>query len=115
MTVRYVRMNPVVDLFAPAVRAYGNIAVVGKVTLPPKSPPTDPAKVNTPIDFTDPAEARRRAPGDLGEAVALAFQQSPGPSLVTAVRVDEQNPTGRPRWTWSRAWTCNSWCSPTRR
>ncbi|WP_405825641.1 hypothetical protein OG241_49150 [Streptomyces sp. NBC_01390] len=92
MTVRYVRMNPVVDLFAPAVRAYGNIAVVGKVTLPPKSPPTDPAKVNTPIDFTDPAEARRRAPGDLGEAVALAFQQSPGPSLVTAVRVDEQNP-----------------------
>ncbi|MDX2547448.1 hypothetical protein ACOT81_37350 [Streptomyces sp. WI04-05B] len=92
MTVRYVRVNPVVDLFAPAVRAYGNIAVVGKVTLPPKSPPTDPAKVNTPIDFTDPAEARRRAPGDLGEAVALAFQQSPGPSLVTAVRVDEQNP-----------------------
>ncbi|WP_198655128.1 hypothetical protein [Streptomyces geranii] len=92
MTVRYVRVKPVVDLFAPAVRAYGNIAVVGTLTLPEKSPPTDPAEVNVPLDFTDPAEARRRAPGDLGEAVALAFAQSPGPSLVTAVRVDEDDP-----------------------
>ncbi|MFF7985256.1 hypothetical protein ACFZDK_40135 [Streptomyces sp. NPDC007901] len=92
MPVRYIRVNPVVDLFAPAVRAFGNIAVVGKVALPQQSPPTDAAVVGIPIDFTDPAEARRRAPGDLGEAVALAFAQSPGPSLVTAVRVDEKTP-----------------------
>ncbi|MCA1705894.1 MAG: hypothetical protein LC808_22595 [Actinobacteria bacterium] len=92
MTVRYIRNNTVVDLFAPAVRAFGNIAVVGRVTLPQQSPPTDPAVVNVPITFTDPAEARRRAPGDLGEAVALAFAQSPGPSLVSAVRVNEQTP-----------------------
>ncbi|WP_369034222.1 MULTISPECIES: hypothetical protein [Streptomyces] len=92
MTVRYVRVKPVVNLFAPAVRAYGNIAVVGTIALPEESPPTDPAEVNIPLDFTDPHEARRRAPGDLGEAVALAFEQSPGPTLVTAVRVDEEDP-----------------------
>jgi hypothetical protein len=91
MTVRYIRVNSVVDLFAPAVHAFGNIAVIGRVTLP-QQPPTDPAQVNVPIDFTDPAEALRRAPGDLGKAVELAFAQSPGPSLVSAVRVDEQTP-----------------------
>ncbi|MFB4296699.1 hypothetical protein [Actinomadura sp. NTSP31] len=91
MTVRYIRVNPLVNLFAPAVRAFGNVAVIGKVALP-QTPPSDALVVNVPVDFTDPAEARRRAPGELGEAVALAFGQSPGPSRVTGVRVNEQTP-----------------------
>ncbi|MGV0777980.1 hypothetical protein [Mycolicibacterium elephantis] len=86
MTVRYVRVNPVADLFAPAVRAYGNVAIVGPVTPPTPAPP-DLLVVNEPVVFTDPAEARRRAPGPLGEAIALAFAQSPGPLQVTGVRV----------------------------
>lgn len=86
MTVRYVRVNPVADLFAPAVRAYGNVAIVGPVTSPNPAPP-DLLVVNEPVVFTDPAEARRRAPGPLGEAIALAFAQSPGPMQVTGVRV----------------------------
>jgi hypothetical protein len=190
MTVRYIRVNPVADLFAPAVRAFGNIAVAGQVR-PTAAAPAAPAaaavtgaglgigtyryavtmvtargetevgaeatvtttagnqvvnvttiptgeagtntvarrlyrtavngaagsgrllatiednttttftdtaadarlgdeppiaRENTPIAFTDPAEARRRAPGDLGEAIALAFAQSPGPMLVYGVR-----------------------------
>ncbi|WP_460060550.1 hypothetical protein [Streptomyces sp. YKOK-I1] len=188
MTVRYIRVNPVSDLFAPAVRAYGNIAIVGQVA-PPGQVPTAPtaaaaagaglkvgayryavtfvtagkesdtgaeatvtttagnqkvnltaipagpagttarrlyrtavggatgserllatiedntattfsddvpdaklgdspliARPNTPIAFTDPGEARRRVPGDLGEAIALAFAQTPGPTLVYGVR-----------------------------
>ncbi|MFE5813185.1 hypothetical protein ACFQ6S_07260 [Streptomyces sp. NPDC056479] len=188
MTVRYIRVNPVADLFAPAVRAYGNIAIVGQVTPPGQAPaaptatavagaglevgayryavtfvtagaetetgaettvtttagnqkvdlttiPTGPAGTtarrlyrtavggatgserllatiedntatafndivpdaklgdippvagpNTPIVFTDPGEARRRVPGDLGEAIAQAFAQTPGPTLVYGVR-----------------------------
>lgn len=91
MTVRYVRVNPVADLFAPAVRANGNVAIVGKVT-PPNPVPADLLAVGESAAFTDPAEARRRAPGDLGEAVALAFTQSPGPMLVIGVRVDDAAP-----------------------
>jgi hypothetical protein len=91
MTVRYIRVNPIVDLFAPAVRAFGNMAVVGKVT-PPASPPDDLLAVNKPVAFTDPAEARRRAPGELGDAIALAFAQTPGPTLIYGVRVDSANP-----------------------
>ncbi|MFD0687811.1 hypothetical protein [Actinomadura fibrosa] len=92
MTVRYIRQNLVANQFAPAVRAFGNIAVIGKIAPPAQSPPADLAAVNTPVDFTDPAEALRRAPGDLGQAIALALTQSPGPSLVTGVRVSETSP-----------------------
>ena len=91
MTVRYVRVNPVADLFAPAVRAYGNVAIVGTVT-PPNPTPPDLLVVDEPVVFTDPAEARRRAPGPLGDAIALAFAQSPGPMQVTGVRVDDAAP-----------------------
>jgi hypothetical protein len=91
MAVRYIRVNPIVDLFTPAVRAFGNIAVVGRVT-PPNPPPPDLAQLNVPIAFSDPAEARRRAPGELGEAIALAFAQSPGPTLIYGVRVDSSSP-----------------------
>lgn len=92
MTVRYVRVNPVSDMFAPAVRAYGNVAIVGTVTPPAANPPTDLLTVGAPVVFTDPSEARRRAPGTLGDAIALAFSQTPGPLQITGVRVDSTTP-----------------------
>lgn len=91
MSVKYVRVNAVANLFAPATRAYGNVGIVGQLT-PPGVPPVDMLQVNTPVVFTDPGEAQRRAPGALGDAVAYAFAQSPGPTQVTAVRVDEATP-----------------------
>jgi hypothetical protein len=92
MPVRYIRVNPVADLFAPAIRAYGNIAVLGTVTPPAANPPADLLALNTPVLFTDPGEARRRAPGDLGRAIAMCFSQSPTPTVVYGVRVDTANP-----------------------
>jgi hypothetical protein len=96
MTVRYIRVNPIADLFTPAVRAYGNIAIIGEVT-PPETPPDDLADANEPIAFTDPGEALRRAPGHLGKAIALAFGQSPGPTLIYGVRTATATATG-PDW-----------------
>ncbi|SDD71789.1 hypothetical protein [Rhodococcus tukisamuensis] len=194
MSVRYIRVKPIVDLFAPAIRAFGNIAIVGQVSPvlgAPAAPTaaaaagtalevgtyrysvslvtsrgeTDPGaevavtttstnravnltvptgtgtdisarriyrtvvdgpadsgrllatiedntttsfndrtgdaqlggvpsilRLNTPVAFTDPAEARRRAPGELSTAIALAFAQSPGPTLVYGVRVASPTP-----------------------
>jgi hypothetical protein len=91
MTIRYIRVNPVSNLFAPPVRAFGNVAIVGTVT-PPAAPPADILTAGDLAVFTDPSEARRRAPGALGTAVALAFAQSPGPNQVTAVCVDATTP-----------------------
>lgn len=91
MSVSYIRVDPIVDLFTPAVRAFGNIAIVGKVS-PPNPPPSDLAQINVPVAFSDPAEAKRRAPGELGDAIALAFAQTPGPALVYGVRVDSATP-----------------------
>jgi hypothetical protein len=85
MTVRYIRVKPLIDLFAPAVRAFGNIAVVGAST-------DDQIDVNVPVAFSAPDQARTRLPGELGEAIALAFAQSPGPTLVYGVRVNSDQP-----------------------
>ena len=57
MTVRYIRVNPVVDLFATAVRALGNIAIVGKVT-----PPTAPLPAGVTIPAPAPAK-KQPGPG----------------------------------------------------
>ena len=91
MTVRYIQVNPVVNLFAPALRAFGNIAIVGKVGVAGEPSPTNPP-LHTPVVFTDPASARDQVPGELGEAIALAFAQSPGPVLIHGVRVDSTAP-----------------------
>ncbi|GLY37058.1 hypothetical protein Amsp01_030820 [Amycolatopsis sp. NBRC 101858] len=92
MTVRYIRVKPQVNLFAPAVRAFGDVAIVGRFTLPATNPPPDPLVAGVPVAFTDPSEARRRAPGELGEAIALAFGQTPGPTLVYGVAVNSATP-----------------------
>jgi hypothetical protein len=38
MSVRYIRVNAISNLFAPATRAFGNIAVVGALATPPAAP-----------------------------------------------------------------------------
>src|SRR5947207_14141592 len=92
MTVRYIRVDPQVNLFAPAVRAFGNIAIVGRVTPPDKGPEPPPFDLHVPIAFTDPRDARNRFPGELGESIALAFRQTPGPTLIYGVPVDKTTP-----------------------
>jgi hypothetical protein len=85
MPVRYVRVDPSVNLFAPAVRAFGNIAVVGRTT----STTTTPGVATA---FTDPSDAQDAFPGDLGDAIALAFAQTPGPTFIYGVPVDTATP-----------------------
>jgi len=81
MAVRYVRVDPLVNLFAPAVRAFGNIAVLGHTTSQSATP-------GTAVAFTNPDDAKDALPGELGDAIALAFTQTPGPTLVYGVPVD---------------------------
>lgn len=87
MAVRYVRVDPLVNLFAPAVRAFGNIAVVGRTTSSTATPAT-------PVAFTNPDDAKTAFPGELGTAIALAFEQTPGPTLIYGVPVA----TAAPDW-----------------
>jgi len=108
MAVRYIRVNPVADLFAPAVRAFGNIAIVGVASA---------GTANAPILFTNPADAEdqlrdatnKQAAADhikdpehkppvfdLASSIRMAFNQSPGPSLVYGIPVDSSQ--GGPNW-----------------
>ncbi|MET8507964.1 hypothetical protein ABZV60_25415 [Streptomyces sp. NPDC004787] len=86
--VRYIRVKIEDFPFAPAIRAYGNVAILGLAT-PPATPPTGFLQPNIPTLFTDISEARTLAAGPLGEAVATALVQEPGPSEVWAVRLTD--------------------------
>ncbi|MFE2323356.1 hypothetical protein ACFXD5_05420 [Streptomyces sp. NPDC059385] len=88
--VRYVRVKTEGVPFAPAVRAFGNVGIIGVAT-PPANPPADFLPPNTPRLFTDVNEARRTASGPLGEAIATALVQEPGPSEVWGVRLAQSN------------------------
>jgi hypothetical protein len=88
--VQYIRVRPVSEIFSPVVRAFGNLAVIG----PADDRAAGVTAVNTPTTVTSGGEARDRFPGTLGESIALAFRQAPGPSLVIGIRVD----TTRPDW-----------------
>ncbi|WP_043686934.1 hypothetical protein [Streptomyces xylophagus] len=100
MPVRYIRVDPTVNLFAPAVRAFGTIAIVGRVTAPTstveaptkKSAAAAAAVAPKPVAFTSPDKAQETFPGDLGDALTLVFEQTPGPTLVYGVPVDATTP-----------------------
>lgn len=99
MAVRYISVTPVANLSKPATRAFGNVAIIGAVD----SDATGPA--NTPIPVTNPDEVMHAShlgadgtplvgpidsatwfSGPLGDSVRTAFTQTPGPSLVYALR-----------------------------
>ncbi|WP_254897341.1 hypothetical protein [Amycolatopsis sp. Hca4] len=85
MAVRYVRVDPIVNLFAPATRAFGTIAVVGRTS-------STAAVIAKPVLFTNPDDAKDAFPGELGTAIELAFLQTPGPELVFGVPVASTAP-----------------------
>lgn len=89
MAVRYIQVQSVSNLFAPAVRAYGNIAVLGATT------GTTPNPYET---FTDPDTAVATFPGDLGSAIQLAFQQTPGPTIIYGIPVSTPAKAKTPDW-----------------
>jgi len=91
MPVKYIDVAARSDLFVAATRAYGDIAVVGNAS-DAVAPTPIPAK-NTPMAFTDPVTALATFPGDVGNSISMAFQQSPGPSKVWGVRIDTANAT----------------------
>lgn len=86
MPVRYVEVRPISQLFVPATRAFGDIAVVGKCIQ------AATATVNGPQVFTNPTDAAAPFAGDVADAIAIAFMQSPGPTTVWGVRVDSTSP-----------------------
>src|SRR5579883_809575 len=87
MAVRYIQVQSISDLFAPAVRAYGTIAIIGNATT-----------IGTTQPFTSPPTIPQgKTAGDLESALAIAFNQTPGPSLIYGIPVT--TPTGgSPDW-----------------
>jgi len=81
VAVKYVRVNPVTELFSPVIRPTGNVAILGAATSG-----TD----NAPVLVGSPTAAATAfgVPGgsNLTRALQLAFQQAPGPAQVWGVK-----------------------------
>src|SRR5579875_1338203 len=97
MAVRYITVTPITNLFQPATRAYGDIAIVGDCAAAATGPKKTAIAVTNPLSVSDPSNAAgANLPitdatwfqGDLGSSVQLALTQSPGPTTVYAVRTD---------------------------
>jgi hypothetical protein len=87
MPVKYIEVSAISDLFVAATRSFGDIAMVGTST-------NTAVAVNLPTAFTDPITANATFKGDLGDAIGMAFKQSPAPTTIWGVRVD----TAAPDW-----------------
>ncbi len=78
--VRYVQLRSLSTLFTPKTRAFGNIAAIGAATSVSTTTPLAPYGI-----FTDPDSAKAVYQGDLVTSIAMAFQQSPGPTVVYGI------------------------------
>jgi hypothetical protein len=92
MPVKYIDVKAVSDMFVPATRAFGDIAIIGKgaantAASAPKafSNPADALTAYPPANVTDP-------PTDLSAAIVMAFKQTPPPTTVWGVQVAATNP-----------------------
>src|SRR3954471_1823288 len=89
MAVRYIDVVAKSELFVPATRAYGNIAILGEGGTGATASPNVPQPLTAPPEPDDDPFG-----GSLSAAIGMAFKQSPGPMLVFAIRVDGAAGTG---------------------
>jgi len=96
MAVRYITVTPVTNLFKPATRAFGDIAIVGATDADATGPTNIPVPVTNPDSVTHKSNAAgKNKPvddvawfkGALGRSVRLALGQNPGPTTVYAIKL----------------------------
>lgn len=100
MAVRYITVTPITKMFKPATRSFGDIAIVGAADNDANGPLTTPVPITNPDsvshsskpanspDQGKPVDDAAWFKGDLGKAVRKAFEQTPGPTTVWAVRTN---------------------------
>ena len=90
MPVRYITVTPVTNLFKPATRAFGDIAIIGATDTDATSRPANiPIAITNPDDLDgNPVDSTANFKGNLGKAIRKAFEQTPGPIKIWGVRTD---------------------------
>ena len=95
MPVRYITVTRDVRMFKPATRSFGDIAIVGTVNATGTGPSQTAIPVTNPESVSDasnpagkdkPIDDVTWFPGNLGASVRTAFNQTPGPTTVWAIR-----------------------------
>jgi hypothetical protein len=96
MPVHYISVTPLVNLFVPATRSFGDIVIVGAVDNDAIGPKKTAVAITNPNAVSYKANAANGKPvddagwfkGALAHSIKKAFAQSPGPTTVYAVATD---------------------------
>ena len=105
MAVRYITVTPVTNMFKPATRSFGDVAIVGDVDATAGGPTKIPIPITNPNSVSHssnpsgadkPVDDAAWFQGSLGKSVRKAFEQKPGPAVVWAVRTDPADATTSP-------------------
>jgi hypothetical protein len=97
MPVKYITVTPLTNLFVPATRSFGDIAIVGAVDDAATGPKKTPVPITNPNAVSFRASTNNGKPvddttwfkGPLANSIKTAFAQSPGPTTVWAIATDK--------------------------
>jgi hypothetical protein len=96
MSVRYITVTPLTNMFVPATRSFGDIAIVGAIDNAAQGPKKTPVPITNPNAVTFQTNPNNGKPvddpawfqGDLGTSIRTCFAQAPGPTTIFAVATD---------------------------
>ena len=124
MAVRYITVTPITNLFKPATRAFGDVAIVGDTAAAATGPKKTPIPITNPDSVSDASNpAGQNKPVD----DALGFRGALGASVRKAwSNRPDQQPSGRVQnrilqnadtdsillWWRLESWMCRSLSSP---
>lgn len=106
MPVRYITVTPIVDLFVPATRSFGDIAIVGAVADATHGPKKTPVPITNPlgVSFQSPQTLNTGAATAAGNAT-LTFAAVPSTIVAGMAVADLTNPTLIPAGTFVQSTT----------
>lgn len=91
MPVKYITVTPITDLFVPATRSFGDIAIVGSINSGAKGPKKTPIAITNPLSVSSsPVSGTTNGATAAGDPT-LHFAQTPGGVIAGMTIVDLSN------------------------
>jgi hypothetical protein len=109
MPVRYITVTPIVDLFVPATRSFGDIAIIGAVANSTHGPKKTPVPITNPlaVSFQSPQTLNTSAATASGNAT-LTFAAVPSTIVPGMAVTDTTSPTIIPAGTFVQSTTATT-------
>src|SRR5437870_5685187 len=99
MPVRYITVTPITNLFVPATRSFGDIAIVGAVDATAQGPKKTPVAITNPLSVSSPSVSRTTNAATAAGNGTLHFAGVPASIVAGMTIVDLTNGAAIPAGT----------------